>query len=297
MFQAFASALASRRERRRAEGALRYLLSRPGCSLPATLLALSTIDPRLPPMHLALTAGGLRRPAARQRSALALKPGGARKEHPACAGRVPADHPMYPQPMRVTKYRHACVRLEFDNGTILVIDPGTWSEAEALTGAHAILVTHEHNDHIDTKSLSGADVPVYAPADANIEGVRFTGLGHDEEFSAAGIPIRAVGGRHAFSYDQSPDCANLGYVVADRLYHPGDALLIPDQAIETLLIPMQATWLKTSEAIDFAQAIRPARAFGIHEGQLNERGVRSINDWFSRTAGTDYRWLSPGESW
>src|SRR5215469_5952080 len=49
--------------------------------------------------------------------------------------------------MRMTKLGHACVRLEKD-GTALVIDPGTWSDADAaLSGASAVLITHEHADH------------------------------------------------------------------------------------------------------------------------------------------------------
>ena len=47
--------------------------------------------------------------------------------------------------MRLTKLGHACVRLDKD-GAALVIDPGVWSQAaEALSGASAVLVTHEHD--------------------------------------------------------------------------------------------------------------------------------------------------------
>jgi L-ascorbate metabolism protein UlaG (beta-lactamase superfamily) len=197
--------------------------------------------------------------------------------------------------MRVTKYTHSCVRLEFDDGGVLVIDPGTWSEAHALSGAHAVLVTHEHADHIDVPLLAGLGVPVYAPAGAAIAGVPFTGLAAGDEFTAAGARITAVGGRHAICYGHEPDCPNLGYIVDGRLYHPGDALHVPGQPVETLLIPMHAAWLKTAEAIDFARAVKPERAFGIHDAQLNERGTAGVNAWFARTTGTGYRWLAPGD--
>ena len=48
--------------------------------------------------------------------------------------------------MRITKYGHACVRIEQD-GRVLVVDPGVWTEPEAVTGADAVLITHEHADH------------------------------------------------------------------------------------------------------------------------------------------------------
>ena len=130
--------------------------------------------------------------------------------------------------MQITKYTHACVRLERD-GKVLVIDPGTWSEPRALIGADAVLVTHEHADHIDELRLAGLGAPVYAPAGAEISRPRFIGVAADEEFTAAGFHVKAVGGRHAAIYGGQPDCANLGYVVDGSLYHPGDSLHVPAQ--------------------------------------------------------------------
>jgi L-ascorbate metabolism protein UlaG (beta-lactamase superfamily) len=196
--------------------------------------------------------------------------------------------------VRITKYTHACVRLEHE-GRVLVIDPGTWSEPRALDGADAVLVTHEHGDHIDVLRLLGLGVPVYAPAAADIPRLAVTGVSAGEEFAAAGFRVRAVGGRHAFIYDGRPDCANLGYVVDDEVYHPGDALHVPDQPVDTLLVPAQASWLKMVEAIDFVRAVKPRRAFPIHDAQLNDRGLGSVNAWLGEET-EGYRYLAPGES-
>jgi L-ascorbate metabolism protein UlaG (beta-lactamase superfamily) len=58
--------------------------------------------------------------------------------------------------MRFTKLGHSCVRLEKD-GAVLVIDPGTFSDASAaLEGATALLVTHEHPDHLDADAVTAA---------------------------------------------------------------------------------------------------------------------------------------------
>ncbi|MDQ5862445.1 MAG: MBL fold metallo-hydrolase, partial [Actinomycetota bacterium] len=58
--------------------------------------------------------------------------------------------------MKLTKYTHACVRLEQD-GRVLVLDPGTFSETEeALDGAQAVLITHEHGDHVDVPAMVNA---------------------------------------------------------------------------------------------------------------------------------------------
>lgn len=202
--------------------------------------------------------------------------------------------------MKITKYTHACVRLERD-GRVLVIDPGTWSEPAALAGADAVLVTHEHTDHIDVFRLAGFGIPVYAPADARIvgreltRGLEITPVRAGEEFTAAGFRVRTAGGRHALIHGGQPDCANLGYLVDDLVYHPGDSLDPPGQPVQTLLVPAQASWLKLAEAIDFVWTVAPDRVFPIHDAQVNERGLASINGWFGERT-TGYRWLAPGET-
>jgi L-ascorbate metabolism protein UlaG (beta-lactamase superfamily) len=197
--------------------------------------------------------------------------------------------------MQITKYTHACIRLE-EAGRVLVIDPGEWSEPGALAGADAVLVTHEHSDHIEVSRLADAGIPVFAPAGADIEGLDVTWVGTDEVFEAAGFKVKAVGARHAFIYDGKPDCPNLGYVVEDRFYHPGDALFIPTAPIETLFVPAQGSWMKLVEAIDFVRAIKPTRAHPIHDAGLSDVGLASANAWFERVSGTEYRWLAPGET-
>lgn len=197
--------------------------------------------------------------------------------------------------MRITKFTHACVRLE-DGDRVLVIDPGTWSEPRALLGADAVLVTHEHTDHIDTLRLAGLGVPVYAPAGADIPRVDVIPVSPLEVFTAAGFSVKAVGGRHAVIYGGLPDCPNLGYVVEGSVYHPGDSLHVPQEEVETLLVPAQGSWLKMDEAIDFVKAVNPRRAFAIHDAQVNERGLASINGWLAESTDNGYRYLAPGES-
>ncbi|MFG3698719.1 MBL fold metallo-hydrolase [Micromonospora sp. NPDC047620] len=199
--------------------------------------------------------------------------------------------------MRITKFTHACVRLEHDGG-VLVIDPGTWSEPRALAGADAVLVTHEHTDHVDVLRLAGLGVPVFAPEGAALPGpvpLPVTRVGAGQRFTAAGLTVTALGGRHATIHGGQPDCANLGYLVGDDVYHPGDSLHPPDRPVRTLLVPAQASWLKLTEAIEFARAAGAERVFPIHDAQLNDRGLASVNGWFAETV-PGYRHLAPGES-
>ena len=65
--------------------------------------------------------------------------------------------------MRITKFGHACVRLETD-GQMVVLDPGGFTEPEAVDGATAVLITHEHADHYSPDHLRRTDAPVFTIA-------------------------------------------------------------------------------------------------------------------------------------
>ena len=177
--------------------------------------------------------------------------------------------------LRITKYAHSCIRLE-SNGCALVIDPGVGTEPEALDGVDAVFVTHEHRDHADDLRLADLDVAVHAPTGSDINVDRLVRIDAGAMIEIAGFEVRAVGGFHARVVDAQIPCANLGYIVNGLLYHPGDAFHVPDRPIDTLLVPLQASWLKVSDCINFVRHVAPRQAVGIHDGQLTERGICNI---------------------
>jgi L-ascorbate metabolism protein UlaG (beta-lactamase superfamily) len=208
--------------------------------------------------------------------------------------------------VRVTKYTHSCLRVSDGEG-VLVIDPGGFSERAALTGADAVLITHGHPDHLDVDALAEAlagkpDTRVFAPADVLPKLAGFTGAATAVEpgqgFTAAGFSVRAYGGRHAVIHPDIPRIANLGYLIADAgasLYHPGDSFVVPeDTAVETLFVPLHAPWAKVSESIDFVRAVRPQRAFALHDSLLTETGASLYDTHLGRLSGTDYARVAPG---
>ena len=198
--------------------------------------------------------------------------------------------------MRLTRWSHSCVVLE-SSGRRLVVDPGSWSEPQALDGAHAVLVTHEHWDHVDVERVRASGLPVWAPRNADLDDLQPRPLDAGQGVTIEGFEITPVGDRHAAVVPGQEVCANLGYVVAadgESVYHPGDALAVPDEPVTTLLVPMQASWLKTEEAIAFLRAVRPERAVGIHDGQVNDRARGSLNYWLATEGDSDYQWLAPG---
>jgi L-ascorbate metabolism protein UlaG (beta-lactamase superfamily) len=198
--------------------------------------------------------------------------------------------------MRLIKYTHACVRLERD-GRSLLLDPGVYCEHEAYQGVSAVLVTHEHADHVNVDLLpsvldqnpglkiytSGA---VASHLAALGEAVVTVAVG--DSFTAEGFRVDVVGGTHAEIYEGLPGCANLGYIVDGEIYHPGDALHVPTVAVSTLLVPASAPWLKLAEALDFVRAVAPARAFPIHDAMLSEIGLQNVDNGLRMKGQTDY---------
>jgi L-ascorbate metabolism protein UlaG (beta-lactamase superfamily)/catechol 2,3-dioxygenase-like lactoylglutathione lyase family enzyme len=198
--------------------------------------------------------------------------------------------------MRLTRWSHACVVLESD-GRRLVLDPGGWSEPQALDGAHAALVTHEHSDHVHIDRVRASGPPVFAPRGSDLGDLPRTPLDSGQTLSIEGFEVTAVGDLHAAIVPGQEVPPNLGYLVTadgETVYHPGDALAVPGVPVTTLLVPMQGNWLKTSEAIDFIRAVRPERAIGIHDGMVNDRARAGMNHWLATEGDTEYHWVAPG---
>ena len=207
--------------------------------------------------------------------------------------------------MRMTKFTHACVRLD-DGDRTLVIDPGTFSECDvALAGADAVLVTHEHADHIDAEALRGAaeaqpGLRIWAPSSVtgNLTdlGSRVETVEPGDTFDAAGFAVQTFGGQHALIHPTIPVVANVGYLVSEAVYHPGDSFVVPDRPVETLLLPLHAPWSKTGEVIDFLISVRATRAVQIHDALLNDTGRAGIEAHVRRLGdryGTEFRHLDP----
>jgi L-ascorbate metabolism protein UlaG (beta-lactamase superfamily) len=206
--------------------------------------------------------------------------------------------------MRLTKYEHACVLVE-DDGARILIDPGIYSSGfEALTRLNAVLITHQHADHVDPDRLGpllagNPDVRVYADdATASIlreKGLEATVASEGEQISV-GVDITVYGVNHAVIHPDIPIIPNVGYLINGRFLHPGDAFTVPDVPVDVLGLPTGAPWLKLSEAVEYLRAVAPRVAVPIHEAGLARPAMHY--QMFDQLAlsGTSVQVVDPGDT-
>lgn len=183
--------------------------------------------------------------------------------------------------MLLTKLGHACVRLEKDD-VRLVIDPGIWAGPDVLLGAAAVLVTHEHVDHIDEAAVRGAldadaDLQLWASetvADQFAEfGDRVHAVHHGESVSVSGFDVHVYGAQHARLDIAVPVVPNTGFLVDGMVFHPGDSFTVPEEPVGTLLVPVSGPWLKFSDVADYLRTVAPERGYWIHDALLTDKGA------------------------
>lgn len=183
--------------------------------------------------------------------------------------------------MHIVHFGQSCVLAEAGPARLL-LDPGVYSAGfEELTGLDAILVTHQHPDHLDLDrlpALLAANPTAELVVDTgSAEQLAGTGIAHrvvrpGERLELAGTTVEVIGGDHGVIHPDIPVVPNNGYLIdggaAGTILHPGDSFTLPGRDVDLLLLPTAAPWLKLSEAVDYLRAVDPGLAVPIHQALL-----------------------------
>jgi len=130
-------------------------------------------------------------------------------------------------------------------------------------------------------------------------GSRVHQVGHGDAVTAAGFDVHVYGEDHEILHPDVPPIPNTGFLVDGEVFHPGDALTVPDARVPTLCLPGNAPWMKVPEMYTYVREVAPERAFVIHDGLLNDFGLGIMETHVgnaAKEAGKDFRRLKPGES-
>lgn len=180
--------------------------------------------------------------------------------------------------MEVTKLEHACQIVDVD-GVRLVIDPGNFTRDVDVTGVVAVVLTHEHPDHVTPAQLSGIlsanpGAVVFGPAGvaAALPDVEVDVVTDGSSRSVGPFALTFHGTRHNVIHSSVPVIDNTGVMVNGQLFYPGDSYTDPGIPVEVLAAPVGAPWLKVAEMMDYVAAIAPRRAYPVHEATLSDIG-------------------------
>lgn len=208
--------------------------------------------------------------------------------------------------MHVTKLEHAALHIG-KGAHGLLVDPGAFTAPlTELADVEAVVITHEHADHWTPEHLRAVhaavgDVPVFGPAGVAraAAGFDITVVAPGETRSVGPFRLAFFGGRHAVIHESMPVVDNVGVLVDDAFYYPGDSFAAPaGVAVDLLAAPVGAPWLKIGDAMDFVLAVAPRRAFATHDGTLSAAGLRLGRErleWAVQQHGGTFLRLDPGD--
>lgn len=192
--------------------------------------------------------------------------------------------------MQITKFGHACVVIE-NQGSNIVIDPGSLSkDFVAPTNIVAIVITHIHSDHCDPMQLqailqSNPNAQLFSTQEVatSFPELPFTAVTAGQVIPVGTMQLEFFGSQHATIYTDRAPNQNIGVMVNDTFFYPGDAFTEPNRPIHLLALPLSAPWLKASEVLDYVSAVRPVSCFPTHDALLSEAGYSIYTGVISET--------------
>lgn len=185
--------------------------------------------------------------------------------------------------MRLTHLGHACLLVEIGDERI-IIDPGTFTPGfEDLRDLSAVLITHQHPDHLDPERLpdllraNDRARLLCDPGSAEVlADLGIDGETHQGESNVGAVRLTPVGEVHALIHDDIPRIPNVGVVLRAEgepsLFHPGDAVDQDPGPIDVLAFPLNAPWQRSRDMTGFLRRLNPPVAVPIHDGLLGQTG-------------------------
>ena len=211
--------------------------------------------------------------------------------------------------MDIYKYGHCCMVIQ-EGDLRMMTDPGgpEWvgDDAERADRIDMVFITHEHSDHlhiVTVKRLKEKNPSLRIITNRGVgtllekEGIAYEVVEEGDRCTEKGVLIEAWGSEHAPIHPEVPAVINTGYCFGERFFFPGDAFTKPPRPVEVLALPIAAPWLKISESLAYAEAVRPRLCFPVHDGMLRVREAEyHIPQEILKRKGITYHPLSENET-
>lgn len=194
------------------------------------------------------------------------------------------------------------------NGKRIMTDPSNsdyGGDSISETGLSAILITHEHGDHLHIETLK--EVLKNNPEAIVISntsvgkllteaGIAFTKVEDGEDYMLYDILIKGFGDKHAQIYEDYGQVQNTGYMINEFCY-PGDSFNMPPTKVDILALPVLGPWMKMKDAIDYAKELKPRIVFPVHDATLKPFAtfIYGIPQHFLSQVGIEFKKLEIGK--
>ena len=207
--------------------------------------------------------------------------------------------------MTITKYEHACLDIK-ENTSRLIVCPGVFTKSLTdLTGITAVVITHAHADHLDPSIIqeiikNNPHVTFYTTDEAKKEiATNCQTAQPGESVTVGDFTLEFFGTNHAEIDPKTPVLQNIGVLVNNKLYYPGDSFTECPTQFSVLAVPASAPWLRVAQTIPLIEKSNCQTVFPTHNALLSEAGHQVTNNWlrtFTERSGKKFVFLQPGDS-
>lgn len=211
--------------------------------------------------------------------------------------------------MKITKYPQSAVLIENNNKRIL-IDPGSFCYTDNFTAdswgkIDVLLFTHEHADHFvpeAAQTILKNNPAVVIISNSSVckilssQNIPCQVIKPDEEKLINGVKIKGMKSIHGELPSGKPKPEVIGFLIDDKIYHPGDTLTPPEiPSAEIIFVPISGTvTMDISQAAAFAKQVHPKITIPIHYD--SPKYPVNVADFVAEMAGSPVAALKNGES-
>ena len=96
---------------------------------------------------------------------------------------------------------------------------------------------------------------------------------------------RVHGEWHALIHKDIPRIRNVGFIVGDGFFHPGDALTDPGTHVKLLACPLNGLYTKDGTTVDWIRQLAPAQVAPVHDSGLIPLAQTTLDQFFGPNPG------------
>lgn len=207
--------------------------------------------------------------------------------------------------MKITKYEHACLDIS-EGSSRLIICPGEFTTSLTIfKNIDAVVITHIHGDHFSKEKINeiiknNSNVKIFSTEEVVNELPANSEIAKPgKEYTVGNFTLEFFGELHAEIDPQTPVAQNVGVLVNNSLYYPGDSFTECPKSFDALAVPASAPWLRVGQAIPLIENSSCRNVFPTHNALLSEIGHKTTNNWlqkFAERSGKTFTYLKPGDS-